>query len=480
MKSSYDRRQFLKQSALTLGLLPLALQKSAPGQSSDRPNFLFLFADDYRAEAIHALGCEAVYTPNIDRLVRQGTTFTNCYNQGGWHGAICMASRAMLITARHLWNAHLLDDRVPELAEAQQLWPQEMQAAGYSTFMSGKWHVNCNPAKVFQHVRHVRPGMPPDIESQYLRPEENTPDPFDPADTTQGGYYTGGKHWSEVVADDGVEFLRKRTKNEDPFFMYLSFNAPHDPRQSSRYWLDRYDAETIPLPDNFMTAYPWQKEIGCSPDMRDERLAPFPRTARAIRTHLREYYAIISHLDAQIGRILDALQRSGRAENTYIIFSGDNGLSLGSHGFMGKQNLYEHSMKVPLLFTGPGIPSDQRQEGLVYMQDLVPTVLELAGVTPQSPTDYQSLVPLLRGDSAAVRSQIYGAYMMLQRMVRNERYKLIHYPTIQRHRLYDLQQDPQELKDLSDDPRHASLLKEMQQELRRLQEEMRDPVLDSA
>lgn len=480
MKSFYDRRQFLKHSALTLGLVPLALQKSSSGQSSRRPNFLFLFVDDYRAEAIHALGCETVHTPNIDKLVRQGTTFTNCYNQGGWHGAICMASRAMLITGRYLWNAHAIDDRVPELAEAQQLWPQQMQAAGYRSFMSGKWHVNCNPAKVFQRVRHVRPGMPPDIESQYLRPDESTPDPFDPADTSQGGYYSGGKHWSEVVADDGVEFLRKHRENDDPFFMYLSFNAPHDPRQSSRHWLDRYDVDTIPLPDNFMSAYPWQKEIGCSPDMRDERLAPFPRTDHAIRTHLREYYAIISHLDAQIGRILDTLQRSGQAENTYIIFAGDNGLSLGSHAFMGKQNVYEHSMKVPLLFTGPGIPADERHEGLVYMQDLVPTLLDFAGVTPPDTMEYQSLAPLLRGESVAGRSHIYGAYMMLQRMVRNERYKLIYYPTIQRHRLYDLQNDPQELKDLSDQPEYASLLQEMKQELRRLQEEMHDPLLESA
>ncbi|HQB03793.1 MAG TPA: sulfatase-like hydrolase/transferase, partial [Candidatus Hydrogenedentes bacterium] len=172
MYESCGRRTFLTQTALSLGALPALLQVTAQTAESSRPNFLFLFVDDYRADAIHALGCNAIRTPNIDRLVRQGTAFTNCYNQGGWHGAICMASRAMVMTGRNLWDTHALDASLPEQAAAGKLWPQRMQASGYRTFMSGKWHVNCNPAKVFQRARHERPGMPPDIESQYRRPEE--------------------------------------------------------------------------------------------------------------------------------------------------------------------------------------------------------------------------------------------------------------------------------------------------------------------
>lgn len=478
MHSSCDRRTFLTRTALSLGALPAMLQVKAQSAEGARPNFLFLFVDDYRADAIHALGCDAIRTPNIDRLVRRGTAFTNCYNQGGWHGAICMASRAMVMTGRNLWDTHALDASLPEQAAAGKLWPQRMQASGYRTFMSGKWHVNCNPAKVFQRARHERPGMPPDIESQYRRPEEQKPDPFDPADTALGGYFTGGKHWSEVVADDGVAFLRKEAGDE-PFFMYLAFNAPHDPRQTARAWLDQYTADTIPLPPNFLPGYPYKDEIGCSADMRDERLAPFPRTPFAIRTHLREYYAIITHLDAQIGRILDALERSGRAENTYIIFAGDNGLSIGSHGFMGKQNMYEHSMKVPLIMSGPEIAADRRCDAPVYMQDFVPTLLELAGVTPESPMDFRSLLPLLRGEKSSLRPYIYGAYMMLQRMVRGERYKMIYYPTVSRYRLYDLQEDPFELKDLSEVPEHGAILKALQEQLQRLQKEMHDPLSGS-
>ena len=165
-------------------------------------------------------------------------------------------------------------------------------------------------------------------------------DTWKAADSLNGGFWEGGKHWSEVIKDDALDFLNKSSEKEDPFFMYLAFNAPHDPRQSPQSFLDRYPLEEIPLPDNWLPEYPYKDAIGNPKTLRDEALAPFPRTPFAIKTHIREYYAIISHLDAQIGEILKALEASGKANNTYIFFTGDHGLSVGKHGLLGKQSMF--------------------------------------------------------------------------------------------------------------------------------------------
>ena len=232
--------------------------------------------------------------------------------------------------------------------------------------------------------------------------------------------------------------------------MYIAFNAPHDPRQSPREFVDMYPADDISVPESFDSEYPYKDQIGCSADLRDEKLAPFPRTPFAVQTHLAEYYAIISHLDLQVGRIIDALKSSGLAGNTYIIYSADHGLSCGAHGFMGKQNMYDHSLKPPLIITGPGIGSKISSDALVYLQDIVPTTLELANIPIPDYLEFKSLGSLIHGDGRQSNyPNIYGCYRDLQRMIRDDRYKLIAYPRAGILRLYDLQNDPEELNDLA-------------------------------
>jgi choline-sulfatase len=468
-----NRRDFLRAATLA-GAACLTGQAAVPLQ---RPNILLLYTDDQTFDSIHALGNAEIQTPNLDRLAASGTVFKNCYNQGGWHGAICVASRTMLNTGRFLWEACALEKHLKAEAEQRRFWSQRMRDAGYRTFMTGKWHVTgVQPAEVFDEARNVRGGMPPTCDAAYERPGDGQPDLWQPWDESRGGHWQGGTHWSAVTADDAIAFLEAPKPEGKPFFIYAAFNAPHDPRQSPKEFVALYPPDKIALPPNFLPNNPYKDAIGCEHTLRDERLAPDPRTPHAVQVHRAEYYALITYLDRQLGRVLDALERSGQAANTVVFLTGDNGLSVGQHGFMGKQNMFEHSLKVPLLAAGPGILKGKRIDTPVYLQDIMPTSLQLAGAEVPSYVQFKSLLPLLRGESQTHYDAVYGAYMKLQRMVRVGDMKLIWYPQPCVFLLFDLAQDPHELRNLADDPAHKETLARLKRRLAELQKEMNDPI----
>ncbi|MEM9886941.1 MAG: sulfatase-like hydrolase/transferase [Bacteroidota bacterium] len=471
---------------------------------SSLPNILFLFTDDQTYHSIQALGNEEIRTPNLDRLADMGTTFTHAYNMGGWHGAICVASRSMMISGRSIWRARAIEKQWNERDSLamQQTWGQLMSKQGYETYMSGKWHIAVPTDTVFQHLGTVQKGgMPPDawttmsrearermnarfaagedfheiVPIGYARPKNEADQTWLPTDTARGGFWTGGQHWSEVLRDDAINFLEEATQKDAPFFMYLAFNAPHDSRQAPQEFLDLYDVDEVQLPENWLPEYPFKDQIGCHQLLRDEALAPFPRTPYAIRKHRQEYYAIISHLDAQIGKILDHLEASGAMENTYIFFSADHGLSVGQHGLLGKQSLFDHSIRVPMIAVGKEFPKGKQIHTDVYLQDIMATSLDLARIEQAEYVDFNSLLPLVQGEqNERETTGVYGAYMDYQRMIRKEDYKLILYPEVPKTLLFDLKNDPLERKDLSKEPaqqeRIASLFKDLQQ----LQVSMKD------
>ncbi|NIP97775.1 MAG: sulfatase-like hydrolase/transferase, partial [Akkermansiaceae bacterium] len=285
-----------------------------------------------------------------------------------------------------------------EFVENKRLWPQLLEKEGYQTYMSGKWHVRADASKVFRVAQHVRPGMPRSVKEAYNRPLEGKPDPWDPADKSIGGFWEGGRHWSEVQADDAVGFLHEAGRSEQPFFIYLAFNAPHDPRQAPQEYLDKYPVSRIRIPESYLPRYPYCDQIGCAHRLRDENLAPMPRTRHAVQVHRREYYAIITHMDAQIGRVLDTLEKSGKKDNTYIVFTADHGLAVGKHGLFGKQNMYDHSVRVPFIVAGPGVPKGKRNDAPVYLQDVIPTSLEWAGAEIPQHVQFKSVRPHLEGE----------------------------------------------------------------------------------
>lgn len=449
-------------------------QKSS---TPEKPNILFIFADDQTYLGVNALGNNEVITPNLDKLASSGVTFTHTYNMGGWNGAVCVASRAMLNTGRFIWRANQSEKNYPAMKEKGQFWSLLLENAGYDTYMTGKWHVKQKAESIFQNVRHVRPGMPKSVPEAYNRPLSVEDTTWLPWHTKWGGFWEGGKHWSEVIGDNAIDYLDQAKTSENPFFMYLAFNAPHDPRQSPKEYVDMYPLENVSVPENYLELYPYKDSIGCGPGLRDEKLAPFPRTEYSIKVHRQEYYAIITHMDDQIGRIINHLKETGQDKNTYIIFSADHGLSVGHHGLVGKQNMYDHSMRVPLIVVGPDIPENEKREMQVYLQDVMATTLDLAGVEKPEYVEFNSLMPMIEKEvKESPYSEIYGAYINVQRMVRTDNYKMIIYPKAKIIRMFDVVNDPNEMNDLADNADFSKVKAELIEKFKKQQELMGDPL----
>lgn len=493
---------------IILGGLILAAVFSCQGQkqkgkaSNEKPNIVFLFTDDQTYTSIHALGNEEIITPNFDRLVQNGTTFTNAYNMGAWNGAVCLASRAMMNSGMYVWRAEQRSKEWHKGQNIEKSWGKLMASQGYDTYMTGKWHVGAKANTMFKYTTNVRPGMPADefknqkirkkidslhrvgssdyaaiMPAGYNRPLGPDDHSWSPSDPSFGGFWQGGKHWSEVLKDDALTFIDQAKTKEAPFFMYLAFNAPHDPRQAPQEYVDMYPLDKIAVPESFQPEYPYRHQVDLGNDVRDEALAPFPRTPYAVKVHRQEYYASITHLDAQIGLILDALEASGKMDNTYIFLSSDHGLAMGRHGLLGKQNLYDHSIRPPMILLGPDIPKNNRVTADVYLQDVMATSLELAGVDKPDYVEFNSFYDLATGKQTKTHyDAIYGGYKKVQRMIRKDGYKLLVYPQAKKVRLYHVAEDPKELNDLADQPKYAKKIKTMLTELIALQETMDDDV----
>lgn len=452
-----------------------------PSAFADKPNILFIFSDDQCYETIRAHGYTDIDTPHLDRLVNSGTTFIHAYNMGSWSGAVCVASRHMLNTGTFVWNAEKVADNIGKAKPAHEgipnfpaenlMWSQLMKSGGYNTYFTGKWHVKANAEEIFDVARNVRPGMPNQTPEGYNRPVQGQSDPWSPYDPKFEGFWKGGIHWSEIVADDAIEFFDMEKDREEPFFMYVAFNAPHDPRQAPKEFIDRYPLDRMEVPENFLPEYPYKDQIDNSAKLRDEKLAPFPRTKYAVQVHRQEYYAIITHMDEQIGRILDALEESGELDNTYVFYSSDHGLSVGHHGLIGKQNLFDHSVRVPLIVSGPGVEKGKSSNAPVYLQDIMTTSLELGEVAVPDHVQFRSLMPVVRGESKGYDA-IYGAYLKSQRSVVKDGFKLILYPNVPKVLLFDLNSDPQEINDIS--AKNPERTQYLFQEFQKLQEETGD------
>ncbi|PKA97380.1 arylsulfatase A-like enzyme [Flavobacteriaceae bacterium MAR_2009_75] len=471
----------------------------------DSPNFVFLFSDDQTFESISALGFDEVHTPNLDRLVKKGTSFTHAYNMGGWNGAICVASRAMIISGQYIWNAQEKSEKWAkgDTTALDQTWGRLLEKQGYDTYMTGKWHVRAPAYEIFNDARHIRPGMPGDKGGElgaaikkwkkesgdmkdwndympvgYGRPTGPDDMEWSPTDTLQGGFWEGGTHWSEVVRNDALDFLEMAKQKETPFFMYLAFNATHDPRQAPQRFLDMYPLEDIKVPENFLPEYPFKDDMGNPPGLRDEALAPFPRTEYAVKVHRQEYYALLSHMDEQIGKILDALEASGKMDNTYIFFGADHGLSVGHHGLIGKQSMFDHSIRIPMMVVGPRIPEGKVLNQDVYLQDIMATTLELANVDKPDYVQFNSFLDIVEGQKTESHYEdgVYGAYMNLQRMIRKDGFKLLIYPKIGKVLLFDMENDPNEMNNLADKPEYAKKVESLFADLLKLQKKYDDPL----
>ena len=428
--------------------------------SQKHPNIVFFFTDDQRAGTVHALGNQDIYTPNMDWLVEKGTAFTEAYIMGGTCGAVCMPSRAMLMTGRTLFH---LDDLGQQIPDDHIMLGEVLRNAGYNTFGTGKWHNGPSsytrsfnnggeiffggmndhwnvPACAF-NPDGVYP-EPQDLHARYGELEVDISHRFD--------HIPHGKHSTDLFCDAAVDYIGEY-KDDAPFFAYIAYMAPHDPRETHRMYHDLYPPDSIPLPENYMPLHPFDNgEL----TVRDEVLAGFPRTTQEVKRHNAEYYAMITHADQTIGRVLSTLEATGQLANTIIVLAGDNGLAIGRHGLFGKQNMYDHSVHVPLVIAGPGVPSNQRREAFCYLVDIFPTLCDLVNVPIPETVEGKSLHKVMQNPYHINYETLAFAYRDIQRAVQDTDYKLIEYVVDgkQTTQLFDRRTDPLELHNLANDP----------------------------
>jgi arylsulfatase A-like enzyme len=361
--------------------------------------------------------------------------------QGGMGGATCVPSRAMLLSGQNLFH-------IDEKLIRNETWPESFAKAGYTTFASGKWHNGNNSLpRVFQIARSMfTGGMTNPMQAKLSNVVDGKVGPAKPS----------AKHACEVFADEAIRFIQQQSNG--PFFAYVPFDGPHDPHIVPDDFPIRYTPDQIPLPPNFLPQHPFDNG---EMSIRDEQLLPWPRTGENVRSFLAEYYRYISFLDAQIGRVLAALEASPHAKNTIIVFSADSGVARGSHGLIGKQNVYEHSMRVPLVIAGPGIAENKRSDAMCYLFDVLPTLGKLCAVAGPKTSDGIDFSATLSDSSKPARSQLMFAYRNVQRAFTDGRWKLIRYPQVDRTQLYDLQADPFEINNLAEKPEHATKVTEL-------------------
>lgn len=446
----------------------LSFNCAAEESTPPKPNILLIVSDDQRPDTIGALGNQHIATPHIDSLVKRGLSFTRatCANP------ICTPSRAELLTGRSGFRNGVLGFG-KAIDPKLKTWPQAMRDAGYQTWYVGKWHNNGRPRT---HGYDESLGLFAGGGGKWHKPQVDW----------KGLEITGYRGWifqndegkkfpekgvgltpniSSHFADAAIEFIRRpRVASHKPFFLHVNFTAPHDPLLVPPDMAKQYDPSKLPVPANFATRHPFDHG---NYEGRDEKMLSWPRTKDMVRKNLSVYYAVITHMDKQIGRILLALKRSDQLKSTVIIFTSDHGLALGSHGLMGKQNMYEHTINVPLVMTGPSIPQGKRCNAQCYLRDLYPTICEVVGAKAIGTVEGKSLVPVIQGKEDSVYSYVYGYFRDKQRMIRGNRWKLIHYPTIDRFQLFDLKQDVHEQNDRIGDKQYGHVITTLKTQLSR-------------
>lgn len=437
----------MNKKALTLCALTLSVVSHA--RQPEKKNILFILADDLQTTSIHANGCDQVVSPTIDNIIAGGTSFTRTYTNGSLSGALSMPSRAMIMTGRGVFEVESDGRNIPE---QHVTLPEQLRHNGYQTFATGKWHSDHKSFnRSFTTGENIFFGGMHSYESNgHVSPRLVH---YDPSGEYKEKPFVGDKFSSEMFADAAVDFLKKRKKNDKPFFAFVAFTSPHDPRNQHPAYGHDYAADTLSLPINFQPQHPFDTgDMG----VRDEVLLPRPRTEDAMKKELAGYYGMISEVDFQIGRVLESLKETGQLENTIIVFAGDNGLAMGQHGLLGKQNLYDHSARVPLVIIAPGVAKGVKTDVNCYLYDLYPTLCDMVGVQPAPSVTGKSLLPVLHG-ATKHRDNVFLAYANIQRAIVKDSWKYIVYNVggFVTEQLFDLGNDPWEMVNHATDPKYA-------------------------
>lgn len=467
-------------SILALSACALAQQDG----DARRPNILFIIADDQSPFDLRAYDPSSrLETPVLDGLAAQGMVLDGAYHMGSWSGAVCTPSRHMVMSGRSVWHlprrgikgeAH--NPNCPEDL-AEHTLAAVFGRAGYDTMRTCKRGNSYKAANAQFAVVH-------DKTCRQNTDEEGSP-------------------WH---AERVLDYLaaRETSNDEDPFLIYLGFSHPHDPRWATAELAKKYGADndavpaephdaSPPLPINWLAEHPFAHG---HPGLRDEVNVQNVKRRRdppTIRNELGRQFACSELIDRQVGRVLERLEAMGELDNTYVIYTSDHGMAIGRHGLQGKQNLYEHTWRVPFLIRGPGIEPGSRAQGNVYLLDVLATLCDLAGIEAPETNEGTSFRSVLEGRADTVRDVLYGVYCggtkPGMRSVRRGDWKLIEYDVldgaVRETQLFDLRANPHEfvaehgkggrLTDLAEDPAYAERLAEMRQLLLEQMERWDDP-----
>lgn len=446
------------------------------------PNFLFVLVDDQSPFDLKIYDPNSILeTPNIDRLAKRGVVIESARHMGSWSGAVCTPSRHMIMSGRTLW--HLPSKDLPEPPEHLEL--QTLAAvfnrAGYSTMRTCKKGNSYEAANEQFTVRHDA--------------------------GKRGGTEESGSAWHAKQVENYLND-REEMKDNSPFFIYYGFSHPHDTRDGTPELLAKYGAvnhrdtsslppanpKQPPLQENYLPAHPF---FHGHPKLRDEERVSGVwknRDEQSVRNELGREYACVENIDIQIGKVLKKLEDMDELDNTYIIYTSDHGIAIGRHGLMGKQNLYEHTWRVPFIVKGPGIKPGRRVEGNIYLLDILPTLCELAGIEIPATVDGTSFKPVLSGKRKRMRDVMYGVYSggtkPGMRCVKKGDWKLVKYDlmdgAIRETQLFNLAENPHEYlpehqqsgdmeTNLAGDPLYADKLVEMEALLLEEMEKNDDP-----
>jgi arylsulfatase A-like enzyme len=457
-------------------LLPcLALAVLAPPlPAAERPNILYIMADDHAAHALSAYGSKINKTPQIDRLAKEGMLFTRCWVTN----SICTPSRAAILTGKY---AHI--NGVPVFNRfdgSQPTLAKYLQAAGYHTGMIGKWHLGSDPTG---------------FDSWNILPGQGVY--HDPTFITKDGRQKHTGYVTDLITDFSLEFLKDRPKDK-PFFLMCHHKAPHRPWQPDAKHAKKWENVEVSEPETFNDDYATRSDAAREATMRVDRdlnktdlkrdppqgLSAVELKKWKYQRYMRDYLACVEAVDDNVGRLLDYLDQSGLAENTIVVYTSDQGFFLGDHDWFDKRFMYEESLRMPFLVRWPGkVKPGSVGDGMILNVDFAPALMDCAGLKVPEDMQGRSFLPLLRGEQPKDwRTSMYYRYYHYPQDhrvqphygVRTERYKLIYFNKIDQWELFDLKNDPHELKNLYADPAHAETVKALKEELYRLKKELKD------
>jgi choline-sulfatase len=429
----------------------------AAESDAKRPNFLFILVDDQSPFDLTCYDAESrLETPHIDRLAREGMVLDGAYHMGSFVGAVCTPSRHMIMSGRTVWHLPTAPEAIQKglCPPGLEQWtlPAVFNRGGYATMRTCKQGNSYEAANRLFQVRHDA--------------------------TKRGGTPETGSAWH---GDRVMDYLKQResAKETQPFLIYFGFSHPHDVRDGTPELLDKYgavnhtDRNSPPpahprqpkLPPNYLPAHPFHHG---HPDLRDEVAVSGVwerRDERTIRNELGRQFACSENIDIEIGRVLEKLESMGELDNTYIIYTSDHGMAIGRHGLQGKQNLYQHTWRVPFIVKGPGIEPGSRAEGNIYLLDILATLCDLAAITPPETNEGISFKPVLTGEKQTVREVLYGVYnggtKPGMRSIKQGDWKLIKYDvmdgSVRETQLFNLKDNPEEFLIEHHDPQVTAL-----------------------